>query len=116
MNQDAAIEAFSALAQTSRLAIYRMLVNVGPDGLTATAISKRIGVVPSTLSGHLAVLKRAGLLTATRHSREIHYAANLGVMNALLSFMLADCCGGQVENCSEILTLLDPKVYCNPRK
>ncbi|KPD10301.1 helix-turn-helix transcriptional regulator [Phaeobacter sp. 11ANDIMAR09] len=108
MNQDTAIEAFSALAQTSRLAIYRMLVNVGPDGLTATAISKRIGVVPSTLSGHLAVLKRAGLLTATRHSREIHYAANLGVMNSLLSFMLADCCGGQVENCSEILTLLSP--------
>jgi ArsR family transcriptional regulator len=108
MDQDTAIEAFSALAQTSRLAIYQMLVNVGPDGLTATAISKRIGIVPSTLSGHLAVLKRAGLLSATRHSREIHYAANLSVMNALLSFMLADCCGGQVENCSEILTLLEP--------
>ena len=107
MNQDTAIEAFAALAQTSRMAIFRMLVRVGPDGLTATAISRRAGIVPSTLSGHLAILKRAGLLTATRHSREIHYAADLRAMNALLSFMLADCCAGQVENCSEILTLLD---------
>ncbi|UWQ89883.1 metalloregulator ArsR/SmtB family transcription factor [Aliisedimentitalea scapharcae] len=107
MNQDTAIDIFAALAQPSRLAIYRMLVNVGPQGLTATAISKRQEIVPSTLSGHLAVLKRAGLLSATRQSREIHYAANLATMNALVSFMLSDCCGGQVENCSEILTLLD---------
>lgn len=107
MDQNTAIETFAALAQESRLAIYRMLVNIGPEGLTATAISKRMGIIPSTLSGHLAVLKRAGLLRATRRSREIHYAADLGAMNTLLSFMLADCCGGQVENCSEILTLLD---------
>ncbi len=107
MNQDTAIEAFGALAQTSRMTIFRMLVKVGPKGLTATEIARRAEIVPSTLSGHLAVLRRAGLLTSTRKSREIHYAANLAAMNALLSFMLSDCCDGEVENCSEILTLLD---------
>lgn len=62
--------------------------------------------MPSTLSGHLGPLKRAGILTATRHQREIHYAANLAGVNDLIGFLLADCCDGQVGNCSEILTLL----------
>ncbi|WP_166418358.1 ArsR/SmtB family transcription factor [Cochlodiniinecator piscidefendens] len=106
MTSEFAIEAFGALAQSSRMAIYRLLVSVGPEGLTATEISKRLEVVPSTLSGHLGILKRAQLLRATRKSREIHYAADLGAMNRLISFMLSDCCGGQVENCLEILNLL----------
>lgn len=106
MNQETAVEAFTALAQTSRLAIFRLLVNVGPDGLTASKISQQMEIVPSTLSGHLAILKRAGLLSATRRSREIHYAANLGTMNELISFMLLDCCNGQVSHCPEILSPL----------
>ena len=107
MDQNAAIEAFSALAQSSRMTIFKLLVGQGPDGLQVGEISRRLGIVPSTLSGHLAVLKRAGLLKSTRFQREIHYAANLEAINDLIGFLLADCCGGQVGNCSEILSLLE---------
>lgn len=107
MDQTKAIDAFAALAQESRLAIYRLLVREEPNALRVSDISKRLEIVPSTLSGHLAVLRRAGLLKSARQQREIHYSANIGTMNDLVSFMLKDCCEGQVENCAEILTLLD---------
>ncbi len=107
MDQETAIDAFSALAQATRMTIFRMLVREGPEGLRVGEISRRLGVVPSTLSGHLAVLRRAGLLRATRHQREIHYAADLGAMNALIGFLLADCCRGAPETCAQILTLLE---------
>ncbi len=108
MDQTKAIDAFAALAQESRLAIYRILVREEPKALRVSEISRRLDIVPSTLSGHLAVLRRADLLKSTRHQREIHYSANIAAMNDLVSFMLKDCCNGQVDNCSEILTLLDP--------
>lgn len=107
MDQEQAIEAFASLAQDSRLAIFRLLVRKEPDGLPVGEISRQLDIVPSTLSGHLGVLKRAGLLRSTRHQREIHYAANLEAMSALVRFMLEDCCNGRVENCGEIITLLD---------
>ena len=106
MEQEAAIQAFAALAQESRMEIYRLLVREEPSGLQVGEISRQLNIVPSTLSGHLAVLKRAGLLKSTRHQREIHYAANLQAMGDLVRFMLEDCCGGQVENCSKIVSLL----------
>lgn len=106
MNQEHAIEAFAALAQDSRLAVFRMLVVEELNGLPVGEISRRLDIVPSTLSGHLAVLKRAGLLKSTRHQREIHYAANLESIGGLLRFLLEDCCDGKVENCSEILSLI----------
>jgi len=107
MEQDKAIEAFAALAQPSRMTIFRLLVRTGPDGLQVGEISRRLDIVPSTLSGHLSVLKRAGLLKATRNQRQIHYSANLTIVNELVGFLLADCCDGRVENCSEILSLLE---------
>ena len=106
MNQERAIESFAALAQDSRLAVFRLLVQQEPNGLPVGEISRRLGIVPSTLSGHLGVLKRTGLLRSTRHQREIHYAANLESMGRLVRFMLKDCCDGQVENCDEILSLI----------
>ena len=106
MKQSDAIDAFAALAQESRMSVYRLLVRAGPKGLPVGEIARRLGIKPSTLSGHLAILKRARLLRATRHSREIHHAADLEYMNRLIAFMLQDCCSGQVENCAEILTLL----------
>jgi len=106
MNQEDAIEAFAALAQDSRMTIYRLLVREEPHGMRVSEISRQLDIVPSTLSGHLAILKRAGLLKATRNQREIHYSANLGTMGNLVSFMLKDCCNGQVENCQEIISLL----------
>mgnify|MGYP001054569470 CR=1 FL=1 len=107
MDQDTAISIFAALAQSTRMSVFRLLVNQGPDGMPALEISRRLGVVPSTLSGHLAALRRSGVLTATRHQKEIHYAADLATVNKVIVFLLADCCNGQVENCREILSLLD---------
>jgi ArsR family transcriptional regulator len=107
MNQTDAIEALAALAQPTRIAAFRLLVRVGPEGLPALEISRQLGTKPSTLSGHLSILKRAGVLVATRHQREIHYAANLATVNALVQFLIADCCGGKIDNCTEILSLLD---------
>ena len=106
MDQQRAIETFTAMAQDSRLEIYRLLVKETPHGLPVGEISRRLDIVVSTLSGHLGVLKRTGLLKSTRHQREIHYAANLEVMGDLVRFMLEDCCDGKVENCSEITSLL----------
>ncbi len=106
MDTELAIEAFAALAQDSRLAIFRLLVREEPDGLPVGEISRRLNIVPSTLSGHLGVLKRARLLKSTRHQREIHYSANLEAMSGLVRFMLEDCCEGNVENCGEIVSLL----------
>jgi len=85
--------------------IYRLLVREEPHGLRVSEIAQHLNIVPSTLSGHLAILKRANLLKATRHQREIHYAANLNAMGDLVRFMLEDCCSGQVENCEEIVAL-----------
>jgi len=108
VEQVKAIEAFAALAQLSRMSIFRLLVRAGPDGLLVGEISRRLNIVPSTLSGHLGVLKRAGLLRASRHQREIHYSADLEVVNNVVGFLLADCCDGRLDNCSEILSLLKP--------
>ena len=107
MEQEQAIDAFGALAQGTRMAIFRLLVRAGSDGLQAGEIGRRLSVTSSTLSGHLAILKRAGLLRATRHQREIHYAADMQAVNGLVGFLLADCCEGQVDNCSEIMSLLE---------
>ncbi len=107
MDQSSAIEAFAALAHPTRLDVFRLLVRHAPDGVPSLTIAGRLGAKPSTLSGHLAILKRAGLVEATRHQREIRYAANLPAVNALVGFLLSDCCGGKVNHCSDILTLLD---------
>ncbi len=107
MDQTTAIDAFAALAHPTRLAVFRLLVRQAPDGVPALTIAEHLKAKPSTLSGHLAILKRAGLLTSVRHQREIRYAANLDSINAIVGFLLSDCCGGKVRNCRDILTLLD---------
>lgn len=106
MNNDIAIDAFAGLAQETRMAIFRLLVREGPQGLPVGEISRRLTIVPSTLSGHLGILKRSGLLKATRNQREIHYAANLDIMGDLIRYMLQDCCDGKVENCGDIAALV----------
>lgn len=106
MDQENAIEAFTALAQETRLQVFQHLVREGKSGLPVGEISRRLDIVPSTLSGHLGVLKRAGLLTSTRHQREIHYAADITRVSALIQFLVQDCCGGRSEDCAELLTFL----------
>ena len=84
-----------------------------PDGLLPALtdwLAARLDMVPSTLSGHLSILKRAGLLQSTRKQREIYYAADLVTVNTLVRFLLEDCCDGRIENCAEALSLLSPSV------
>ncbi len=106
MEMETAIEAFAALAQESRMTVFRLLVREEPRGLPVGEISRRLNIVPSTLSGHLGVLKRTGLLRSTRRQRQIYYAANLDAVGDLVRFMLEDCCDGKVENCGEIAGLV----------
>ncbi len=107
MKNQTAVTAFSALAQETRLSIFRLLITRAPAGLLAGEIARTLSIAPSTLSGHLGILKRAGLLHSSRQHREIRYQADITAMNSLIGFMLKDCCNGQAENCSEILSLLN---------
>lgn len=102
MDQAIAIDAFSALAHDTRLAIFRLLVQRGPGGTPAMEVGRLLGLKPSTLSGHLATLKRAGLVTAARKHREVFYAPNFDAVNGLVRFLLKDCCRGEDAACAGI--------------
>jgi ArsR family transcriptional regulator len=91
---DAALEAFAALSNEHRLAIFRLLVEVGPDGLAAGDIADKLGLPASSLSFHLAHLTRAKLTEQRRESRSLIYSANFPIMNGLIAFMTENCCGG----------------------
>ena len=88
------IKALAALAQESRLAVYRLLVARGPQGLSAGAIGDKLGIVPATLSFHLKELANAGLVAARQQGRFVIYSANFQSMNDLLGFLSDNCCGG----------------------
>lgn len=90
-----AVTQLGALAQESRLAIYRLLVQQGEAGLAAGEIASRLDLPAPTLSFHLAQLKAAGLVQVRRESRSLIYTADYGAMNSLLGFMTENCCGGQ---------------------
>ena len=94
-----AIEALGALAHEHRLAVYRMLVARGPDGLPAGLIAERLGIPPSSHTFHLQQLLRAGLATQRRMSRQIIYAADFTAMNGLLAYLTENCCGGDRARC-----------------
>ena len=99
MNFEQAVTALSALAQQTRLAVFRLLVREGPGGLPAGTVAERLGVTPATLSFHLAHLERAGLLSSERHSRRIVYRVDLEGTRRLLTFLTEDCCQGRPELC-----------------
>jgi ArsR family transcriptional regulator, arsenate/arsenite/antimonite-responsive transcriptional repressor len=94
MDNKTAVIALSALAQESRLAIYRTLVQAGPEGITPGRISEMIGIPPSSLSFHLKELTYAGLISSRQESRYVYYAANFTAMNELLGFLTENCCAG----------------------
>src|ERR1700691_3599826 len=94
------IEALGALAHEHRLAIYRLLVQRGPEGLAAGVIGQRVGVLPSSLAFHLPNLRRAGLIAQRRESRPLIYSAHFAVMNGLVSYLTANCCGNSSAECS----------------
>lgn len=95
-----AVTALGALAQETRLAIFRLLVREGPDGAPAGSIAEQLGIPAPTLSFHLAQLSKAGLVLSRRDGRSIIYAANYGGMAALLTYLSEDCCQGRPEICS----------------
>jgi len=100
MKKEKTIAALAALAQESRLDVFRMLVQSGPEGLPAGEIGARLCVPSPTLSFHLNHLKHAGLVTCRRDSRSIIYSADFKAMTDLISYLMENCCRGQAELCA----------------
>jgi ArsR family transcriptional regulator len=94
------IEALGALAHEHRLAVYRLLVQRGPEGLSAGTIGQRIGLLPSSLTFHLQNLQRAGLITQRRASRQLFYSVDFSVMNGLVGYLTENCCGNSGADCA----------------
>ena len=101
-----------ALAQDSRLAVFRLLVRAGEQGVPAGEIARELGVAPNTLSAHLSVLANAGLVTSRRESRSIIYRADYGGMSELLAFLVEDCCQGRAEVCAPVSRAISRAACC----
>jgi DNA-binding transcriptional ArsR family regulator len=108
MEAEDTILALAALAQPTRLEAFRLLVGHEPKGLAAGDIAKALAVPQNTMSSHLAVLARAGLISAERFSRSIVYRAELSHLRSVMLFMLRDCCEGRPEICAPLIEDLAP--------
>jgi len=96
------VAALSALAQETRLGIFKLLVQTGPSGMSAGGIAKELGVVASTLSHHLGLLEQAGLIRSARRGRNVIYTCNVEGVRRLLVFLVHDCCDGNPELCGDL--------------
>jgi len=114
METEDAILALAALAQPTRLEVFRLLVKHEPDGLAAGEIARLLTVQQNTMSSHLAILTRASLVAPKRSGRSIAYRADLTHFQNVLLFMLKDCCGGRPEICAPLIESLAP--CCPPKK
>lgn len=94
--------ALAALGQETRLEVFRFLVRLGADGLPAGEIAARLGIVQNTMSAHLKVLSQAGMIRAKRDGRVVRYLADMPGFNALLGFLMEDCCGGNPDLCKPV--------------
>jgi len=108
MDNIEAIAALSALAQTTRLDAFRLLVSREPDGVPAGEMARIILIPQNTMSTHLAILTRAGLVRGERQSRSIVYRADLERLREVTLFLLKDCCGGRPEVCAPLIADLMP--------
>ena len=106
MENDSAIAVLGSLAQGTRLDTFRLLVRHEPNGLAAGDIARELGIPQNTMSAHLAVLSRAGLVTSQRHSRSIVYRANIDILRSLTVFLVKDCCEGRPELCEPLMAEL----------
>jgi DNA-binding transcriptional ArsR family regulator len=102
MDKSHAIDALSALAQETRLAAFRFLIRHRPDGVSAGEIARHCEVPHNTLSTHLAILARSGLVESERQGREMIYRADIAGFRALMAFLAHDCCGGRPEVCGPV--------------
>jgi ArsR family transcriptional regulator, arsenate/arsenite/antimonite-responsive transcriptional repressor len=103
MDLSRATEALGALAQESRLKVFRLLVRMGPTGMAAGDIARMLSVPHNTMSTHLAVLSRARLISSSKKGRSVIYAVNLEGTRELLSFLLEDCCRGRPHLCAPLI-------------
>jgi ArsR family transcriptional regulator len=108
-----AIAAMAALAQRTRLDTFKLLVNREPEGVPAGELARMVDVPQNTMSAHLAVLTRAGLITGERQSRSIIYRADLDGFRAVIAFLVKDCCGGRADLCQPLIDELVPR--CSPK-
>jgi ArsR family transcriptional regulator, arsenate/arsenite/antimonite-responsive transcriptional repressor len=104
-----AVAALAALAQDNRLDVFRLLVQAGPEGMPAGAVADALDLAPNTLTFHFDRLRQAGLVTVRREGRSMIYAARFETMNALLTFLTENCCGGAPEICK-------PAPACSPAR
>ena len=107
------IAALAALAQTTRLDTFRLLVAREPEGVPAGELARLMAVPQNTMSAHLSILARAGLVSGERRSRSIIYRANLSRLREVTLFLLKDCCGGRPEICAPLVADLTP--CCSPK-
>jgi len=113
MESVTAVRRLSALAQDSRLAVFRLLVAAGPSGAPAGEIARSQKTPPNTLSAQLTLLANAGLITSRREGRSIIYAADYDAMSALLLYLMEDCCQGRAEVCAPLSALARRAACCD---
>lgn len=104
----------SALGHEGRLAIFRLLVKAGPDGVAAGDIARTLAVLPNSLSANLNILSHAGLIVSRREGRSIIYSADYDAMSGLLGFLMDDCCNGVPEICAPLGAIVASAPDCGP--
>ena len=99
MNSAQVVKALAALAQATRLEVYRLLVAAGPEGMAAGQLAEKLGVAPASLSFHFKTLSHAGLIESRQEGRFIYYSANFEIMNGMVDYLTENCCSGNVAEC-----------------
>ena len=112
MDSIGALEVFAALSQSTRLDAFRLIMKHQPDGLPAGEVARLLDVPQNTMSTHLAILTRAGLISFERRSRSLIYRAEIGKVREIASFLVNDCCGGRPELCEPLVAEFTP--CCTP--
>jgi ArsR family transcriptional regulator len=107
MKSTDAVDSLSALAHEGRLAVFKMLVKAGPDGIAAGDIARKLDVPPNSLSANLNILSHAGLVASRREGRSIIYSARYEHMSKLLSYLMEDCCNGAPEICAPLTKVIN---------
>lgn len=102
MDLEEAVDSLDALANATRVSVFRLLVEAGPDGLSAGDIADRMGALQNTMSSHLAKLQRAKMITSQRDGRHVIYRADFAALGGLIVYLMEDCCGGSREVCDPI--------------
>lgn len=103
MDTSQAVEALAALAHDTRLSVFRLLVQAGPEGLSAGEIAERLDARQNTMSSHLHKLSRAGIVSSERRGRHIIYRADFDAVGGLLVYLMEDCCGGNARVCEPVV-------------